>query len=684
MRNWLMNGSFENVFNAESANEKAELFQRMLIVKFEDFFPEKIRKISSVYATWITQKLKKLDRKRKRIYHKERRSDKWKNMNEMSKKQVKCPKESFYKSMIGDLRHKHPSKWYSSLKRITGYDQKAEKVIIAEIFDKTDQEQAEKIAEYFSSIPNEYNAIKDGDIEIPPFTENQVIQFHPSQVWLQLSKIKTNKATVKGDLPAKLIKEFAAYLAEPFTDIINTSLRRGEYPKIYKYEVSTPVPKVFPPERVDQMRNISGLLNFDKVMEKLIAEVMIADMKPGADPSQYGNERGTSIQHYLIKLVHRILTALDTNSRRETFAVVANLIDWNSAFPRQCPVLGVQSFIKNGVRPSLIPLLVNYFQDRQMTVSWHGCQSTPRKINGGGPQGATLGILEYLSQSNNSADCVNEEDRFKFIDDLTILEIVNLLAIGLSSFNVKSQVPSDVLDNNQFIPPENLKSQEYLDEISQWTQNQKMVINQKKSKTMIFNYTQKYQFSTRLNIEGEILETVKDTKLLGTIIQDDLKWDKNTENIVKKANKRMELLRKISPFGVNLDEMKNIYILYIRSLLEQSCTVWHSSLTEENSQDLERVQKSALKIILQEKYRSYELALQELDLESLKERRENLCLEFAKKCLGHGKMKNLFQPNKKTHQMETRFAENIEVNHANTERLKKSPVIFMQRLLNLE
>ena len=45
-------------------------------------------------------------------------------------------------------------------------------------------------------------------------------------------KIKTNKATVKGDIPAKLIKEFAAYLAEPFTDIINASLSRGEYPQI--------------------------------------------------------------------------------------------------------------------------------------------------------------------------------------------------------------------------------------------------------------------------------------------------------------------------------------------------------------------------------------------------------------------------------------------------------------------
>jgi hypothetical protein len=130
---------------------------------------------------------------------------------------------------------------------------------------------------------------------------------------------------------------------------------------------------------------------------------MISDMKSSSDPSQYGNEKGTSIQHYLIKMIHRILIAHDTNSKQETYAVVASLIDWNSAFPRQSPKLGVQSFIKNGVRASLVPLLVNYFQDRQMSVTWHGCSSVPRKINVGGPQGATLGILEYLSQSNNSA-----------------------------------------------------------------------------------------------------------------------------------------------------------------------------------------------------------------------------------------------------------------------------------------
>ena len=239
-----------------------------------------------------------------------------------------------------------------------------------------------------------------------------------------------------------------------------------------------------------------------------------------------------SIQHYLIDMIHRIVSALDNNSKGDTFAVVANLIDWNNAFPRQCPKLGIESFIQNGVRPSLIPVLINYFQDREMSVKWHGCRSLPRTVTGGGPQGATLGLLEYLSQSNNSADCVSESDRFKFIDDLSVLEIVNLLTVGITSFNLKQQVPSDIPLHNQFVPAEHLESQKWLNTINDWTLNQKMLINEKKTKTMIFNYTHNYKFTTRLRINNEPIDVITSTRLLGTIISDDLKWDLNCANIV--------------------------------------------------------------------------------------------------------------------------------------------------------
>ena len=240
-------------------------------------------------------------------------------------------------------------------------------------------------------------------------------------------------------------------------------------------------------------------------------------------------------------------------------------------------------------------------------------------------------MLEYLAQSNNSADCVGPEERYKFVDDLTVLEIVNLLTIGLCSLNIKNQVPNDVKEDNQFISSENLESQKYLDEINSWTEKQEMKINSSKTKIMLFNFTNNYQFSTRLKLNNETLETVTETRLLGTVICSNLKWDLNTQNIIKRAYARMELIRKLAGFGAPLSDLKIVYLTFIRSLCEQSCTVWHSSLSVQNEEDIERVQKVALKIMLQNQYKNYQNAMNLMDLQSLKERRTQLCLVFARK-----------------------------------------------------
>ena len=64
----------------------------------------------------------------------------------------------------------------------------------------------------------------------------------------------------------------------------------------------------------------------------------------------------------------------------------------------------------------------------------------------------------------------------------------------------------------------------------------------------------------------------------------------------------MELLRKVAEFTKSIEDEREIYILYIRSILEQSCVVYHSSLTVENALDLQRVQKASIRLILGEKY----------------------------------------------------------------------------------
>ena len=92
---------------------------------------------------------------------------------------------------------------------------------------------------------------------------------------------------------------------------------------------------------------------------------------------------------------------------------------------------------------------------------------------------------------------------------------------------------------------------------------------------------------------------------------------------------------------------------------EQSCSVCHSGLTDENTQDLESVHKSALKIILKDSYQSYENALSKLDILTLEARKKARCLQFAKKCLKNNKMKQYLPKNQKTHIMTTRNLESI-------------------------
>ena len=168
-----------------------------------------------------------------------------------------------------------------------------------------------------------------------------------------------------------------------------------------------------------------------------------------------------------------------------------------------------------------------------------------------------------------------------------------------------------------------------------------MELNVKKTKNMVFNRSPN-QFVTKLEVNNEEIETVKETVLLGTVITDSLTWDRNCEELIKKAYKRMQLLNCVANFTDSRQDLKNVYLTFIRSVLEQSAVVWHSSLTQKNRDDLERVQKVAVKIIAETKSLPYNEALKVLKLETLNKRRTNLCLRFAKNCLKNEKMKDLF------------------------------------------
>ena len=111
--------------------------------------------------------------------------------------------------------------------------------------------------------------------------------------------------------------------------------------------------------------------------------------------------------------------------------------------------------------------------------------------------------------------------------------------------------------------------------------------------------------------------------------------------------------------------------------------MWHAGLTLENKATIERVQKSALAIILGKGYISYDNALSTLKLEKLCVRRDKLCLKFARKSLASKKYCTWFVPDEKI-QNTRRKNKTVKPALTRTTRFQKSALPYLTSILNNE
>ena len=412
----------------------------------------------------MNPQLKNLLRKVKREFYKKRMSPKWKKIKKRYKESKRKTVQNFYSNFVKDLKITNPSKWYSMAKRLGAEQSSGGDLTVECLAGMSNQQSAEKVAEFFSQVSQEYLPLDVS--KLPAYLPaQQPMQVSESDVAMRLLKLKMRKSTQPIDLPSKLRKQFSNELARPLTDIINSCLKNYQYPKLWKHEWVVPAKKVNNPKLLKELRKISLTSENSLMFERFLKDWILEDIAENIDSAQYGNQKGTSTEHLLVNLMDRILKLIDQNPNRS--AVIASMLDWASAFDRQDPTLAIQKFIKMGVRPALIPILVSYLTDREMQVRFNNKYSSTHQLPGGGPQGTLLGLIEYLVQSNDSADCVDADMRFKYVDDLTILELV-LLGGLLTDYNFKQQVASDIGIDENYVPATSLTTQNNIDQIVKW------------------------------------------------------------------------------------------------------------------------------------------------------------------------------------------------------------------------
>ena len=223
--------------------------------------------------------------------------------------------------------------------------------------------------------------------------------------------------------------------------------------------------------------------------------------------------------------------------------------------------------------------------------------------------------------------------------------------------------------------------QDKIDKISDWTAANLMRLNPKKCNYMIFSRS-KDNIATRLKIGDSVLERKSAQKILGMWVSADLSWSQNCQEICRKAYSRLSMLTKLKYVGVRIEDLIDIYILYIRSLAEYCSVAFHSSLTVEQSNKIERIQKTCLRVILGDMYIHYTSALEMTGLDTLLERRVQRCLKFSLKSIKHERNSKLFPLNKTAGILNTRQSETFTVNFAATSAYRDSAIPYCQRLLN--
>ena len=348
---WMVSYNWHDLYTCRNVNDKAEFLQNALMSKYYECFPVKTMKLSSDDEPWVTSRIKQLDRSQKREFSKNQQSEKWTKLNSLFLQKCAEEKKKYAEKVVSDLKTSNPSKWYSKLKRMSGQSKNNDEVNVSELDGIYDKLQAEIIADHYAEISNQYEPIQNEDFEeYLDLSKYAPVTVEPEKIIKIIKKMNHKAATLDVDVPIRIIKEFSEELSLPISHLVSSCLSVGLYPNLWKVEYVTPVPKIYPPEKLKDLRKISGLLNLSKIADKAIAELLTEDMKEKRDKSQYGNQKNLSTQHYLVKMLHKILTSVDKNSKNEAFCAIVHLVDWSPAFDRQSHKLGVQSCIDNGVR----------------------------------------------------------------------------------------------------------------------------------------------------------------------------------------------------------------------------------------------------------------------------------------------------------------------------------------------
>jgi retron-type reverse transcriptase len=399
----------------------------------------------------------------------------------------------------------------------------------------------------------------------------------------QLLKFETNAAVGLDYLGAKILGCAAPVIAPHITRIINLSISMSSVPLRWKRTRVTPIFKGGDLTDRSCYRPISVLPLLSKVLERHVSEKLYSYLTVNQliSNNQSGFRKNHSCQSLLIKLTDFLLHNMDQGK----FSGLT-MLDLRKAFDLVDHSLLLQKLHLYGLDDQALSWFTSYLKDKEFQVKIENELSSKASIKSGVPQGSILGPLLFIIHMNDLPLHLNDTQIDMFADDST--QYVS----GRSVQSVQKQLSTEILP------------------IIQWTETNKMVLNEQKTKAMFIASTRKVsEISQDLNItiNDFQIETVLDGRLLGVQFDQTLSWSVHIDLLCKKISQRLGILRRIR-HHLPLNARKAFYRCLILSLMDYCCVIWGNTSTQ-NLDRLHRLQKRAARLILDRDHKAPSLEL---------------------------------------------------------------------------
>ena len=420
--------------------------------------------------------------------------------------------------------------------------------------------------------------------------------FTPHEILKCINSMDASKACGPDNIPTRLLKMCALYIAEPLANIFNKSILEGTYPTLWKKAKVKPIYKGKGSQSdIANFRPISLLPCVSKVFEKLMftrlyQHIVTNDL---LNERQSGYRPGHNTQLQLVYLVDKLHKSLDDG---EDLTIVYLDISryfekiWHEGLLAKCQ----QEF---GIHGNVLNWLQSYLSDRSQIVQVDQQESECLNLNYGVPQGSVLGPLLAIMYLNGLGN-ITENEMLFFADDSSVFT------------NYKT---GDIHGAEASLQRDLSKIHEYG---SKWA----ITFNAKKTSLQTFTRRPAPLLPHLLFDNQEI--PVKDShKHLGLTLSTDLRFKSHINDTLLKFNRAMSPLYSIASH-VSRQTLLSLYKVYVQPHLDYCAAVYDGHLTVFDRARLEKAQNRAARLITGTPRRtSTEGLLEELGWTTLANRR---------------------------------------------------------------